>query len=138
MAECPKCGAQTHPEDRFCRRCGTKLHGRQPSATMDALAEEYRKVVADHPDDPDAHYSLGLALLYNERWAEAVVHLERVIALMPDFADAYARLVICRAALGEIEEAWEALERGLAVERQHEDLLRLRQQLLDLRGAAGD
>jgi len=105
---------------------------------MDALAEEYRKVVADHPDDPDAHYSLGLALLYNERWAEAVVHLERVIALMPDFADAYARLVICRAALGEIEEAWEALERGLAVERQHEDLLRLRQQLLDLRGAAGD
>ncbi|MGD9520213.1 MAG: tetratricopeptide repeat protein [Armatimonadota bacterium] len=134
MSACPKCGIQTNEEDRFCRRCGAKLTGRQPSATMDALAEEYRKVVADHPNDADAHYSLGLALLYSERWAEAVIHIERVIELAPAFADAYARLVLCRARLGELDEAWAAVERGLIVDPNHEDLRRLRRQLLDLRG----
>jgi tetratricopeptide (TPR) repeat protein len=102
---------------------------------MDALAEEYRKAVADRPDDADAHYSLALALFYNERWAEAVVHLERVIELSPQFADAYARLVVCRAALGELEEAWQAAEAGLAIEPEHEDLQRLHKQLTELREA---
>jgi len=135
MPTCPRCGAETTAGDRFCRRCGAKLQGRQPSATMDALAEEYRRVVADHPDDADAHYSLALALLYNDRHAEAIVHFERVIELTPDFADAYARLVLCRAALGEIEEAWRVVEQGLAVDPSHEDLRKLKRQLMELGGA---
>lgn len=135
MARCPQCGREVADEDRFCRQCGAKLQGRPPSATMEALAAEYRQAVADRPDDPDAHYSLALALLYNERWAEARIHLQRVIELTPDFPDAYARLVLCHARLGDLAEAWEVVEAGLAIAPEHEDLCRLRRQLLDLRGA---
>ncbi len=133
MRTCPGCGRSVSEEDVYCRYCGRKLRGRTPSATMEALAAEYRQAVADRPDDPDAHYSLAIALLYNERFAEASVHLRRVIELTPEFADAYARLVICHARLGEIEEAWQVVQAGLAVAPEHEDLRRLKKQLTELR-----
>ncbi|MBC7288758.1 MAG: zinc-ribbon domain-containing protein, partial [Armatimonadetes bacterium] len=56
--QCPTCGYEVQAGDLYCSRCGAKLRGRQPSATMEALAAEYRERVKDHPNDADAHYSL--------------------------------------------------------------------------------
>jgi len=133
VPKCQHCGLELAPEDRFCRRCGAKVGGRAPSATLEAMAAEYRKVVEDHPDDPDARFSLGLALLYNERWAEAEEHLRRVTELAPDFGDAYARLVVCLAKLGRLEEAEAVAARGLARAPDNPELPRLREQLERLR-----
>ncbi len=122
----------------YCRRCGAKLRGREPSATMEALAAEYRERIKDHPDDADAHYSLALALLYNEHWAEAAVHFRRVIELTADFTDAHARLAICLAQLGELAEAADAVEAGLAIEPDNPNLLKLRDQIAQLRQRRSD
>jgi len=130
VASYPRCGLEVADGDAFCKHCGEKLASRrQPSQTMEALAAEFQHVVNEHPNDADAQYSLGLALLYNERWAQAAEHLQRVIELTPDFADAYARLVVCLARMGRGDEAMAAAEEGLAVAPEHEDLLRLKGQL---------
>ncbi|MBC7289021.1 MAG: tetratricopeptide repeat protein, partial [Armatimonadetes bacterium] len=96
-------------------------------------AAEYRERVKDHPNDADAHYSLALALIYNEHWAEAAVHLRRVTELNADFVDAYSRLAICLANLGELAEAAEAVEAGLAVAPADPKLLELQDQIARLR-----
>jgi Flp pilus assembly protein TadD len=96
---------------------------------MEALAAEYRRAVDERPNDPNARYSLALALMYNEHWAEAVPHLRRVVELMPKFADAYARLAVCLANLGELGEAWEAVADGLSMAPEHEELQRVRREL---------
>jgi tetratricopeptide (TPR) repeat protein len=133
VAECPHCGSEVGAEDAFCKHCGGKLSAaKKPSATMEALAAEFQRKVDDHPNDADARYSLGVALFYNEHWAQAAAHLERVIDLSPNFADAYARLVVCLARLGRAEEAMAVAEKGVAVAPDHEDLARLKQELEDL------
>lgn len=99
---------------------------------MEALAAEFESVVSKHPNDADARYSLALALFYNEHWASAAEQLRRVVGLQPNFADAYARLVVCLARMGKGSEAVAAVEAGLAVAPQHEDLVRLKEQLDDL------
>ncbi len=132
MARCHRCGGEVEEGDRYCKHCGAKLSGRRPSATMEALAAEYRAVVEEHPEDVDARYSLALALLYNEHFAEAAEHLRKVIELTPEFPDAYARLVVCLARLGQYQEAVVIVERGLEVAPDHRDLLSLRQQLREL------
>ncbi|MCX7600082.1 MAG: tetratricopeptide repeat protein, partial [Armatimonadetes bacterium] len=75
----------------------------------------------------------GLALLYNERWAEAEEHLRRVTELAPNFGDAYARLVVCLAKLGRIEEAEAVANQGLVRAPDNPELPRLREQLQRLR-----
>jgi tetratricopeptide (TPR) repeat protein len=129
---CRECGAELAEDDRFCRRCGARVSGREPSATVEAMAAEYRKAVADHPNDPDARYSLGLALLYSERWAEAEEHLRKVVELTPGFADGWCRLTVCVARLGRLEDAWQAARRGLEAVPGCEDLRRLAAQVEDL------
>lgn len=133
MPKCQHCGLELSPEDRYCRRCGAKVGGRPPSATLEAMAAEYRKDVEEHPDDLDSRFSLGLALFYNERWAEAEEHLRRVTELAPDFADAYARLAVCLAKLGRLDEAEAVVARGLANAPDNRELARLREQLERLR-----
>ncbi len=135
VPECPHCGLEIEGEDTFCKHCGGKLASeRQRSQTMDALAREFQHAVDEHPNDADAQYSLGLALFYNQHWAEAEMHLRRVTELTPGFPDAYARLIVCLARLGRGDEAVAAAKAGLAAAPEDEDLLRLKSQLDELMG----
>ncbi|MDH3404282.1 MAG: tetratricopeptide repeat protein, partial [Acidobacteriota bacterium] len=55
-----------------------------------AAAEVYRQVLELQPDNADAHYKLGLALLSAEDIPTARVHLERFLELAPDHPEAAA------------------------------------------------
>ncbi|HMM33653.1 MAG TPA: hypothetical protein PKA62_02835, partial [Thermoanaerobaculia bacterium] len=89
------------------------------------LAETARKAFEEQlrasPDDPERLASLGLALAYLGRSAEAARAGERAVALVPVEKDAYRgplllhQLARIRAATGRKEEAIDALERLLAV-----------------------
>ncbi|MHB1047723.1 MAG: protein kinase domain-containing protein [Thermoanaerobaculia bacterium] len=90
-----------------------------------ALAGEARRAFEEQlrasPDDPERLASLGLALAYLGRAAEAARAGERAVALVPLEKDAYRgplllhQLARIRAATGREEEAIDALERLLAV-----------------------
>ena len=52
----------------------------------------FRNLVQQNANDPDLHYGLGLALLYQLKYAAAESELLQAVKLKPDFADAYAYL----------------------------------------------
>lgn len=135
MPKCSNCGLELAEDDRFCRRCGTPVAGHEQSSTVEAMAAEYRKVLDEHPDDADAHYSLALALMYHGRWSEAAEHLQRVAELVPAFTDALLRLAVCLAREGRLEDAEEAAERARASAPSNKDVELLLQQIRDLRAS---
>jgi tetratricopeptide (TPR) repeat protein len=52
----------------------------------------FRTLLQQNASDPDLHYGLGLALLYQLKYAAAESELLQAVKLKPDFADAYAYL----------------------------------------------
>jgi len=88
--------------------------GRGPEA-----AERARKVVTDSPSDPDAHFTLGLALSEQD-YAEAIRSFRRALELAPRHALArYNLALVLNRADRQIEAAQE-LERTIAIEPRPE------------------
>ena len=54
--------------------------------------EEFRKVIAADPDNPTAHYALGMLLRHFSRLDEAKVEFERVLEIDPDDPDTHYQL----------------------------------------------
>lgn len=52
----------------------------------------FREHLAAAPESLQGWMQLGIALLCQERWTEAIEVLERVVAMKPDFAEAHANL----------------------------------------------
>lgn len=52
----------------------------------------FRSLVQQNASDPDLHYGLGMALLYQLKYAAAESELLQAVRLKPDLADAYAYL----------------------------------------------
>lgn len=51
--------------------------------------QKYQTMVKLHPDDPDAHFGLGLAYEEQGNLADAIRSLEQVTRLAPAYARAY-------------------------------------------------
>lgn len=117
MPTCPVCEQPVEIGDAYCRRCGAALAqaGEEQSAAFRELVEEYRIRTADNPHDDDAHYGLGLAYLHGGQLGPAVQAMQRVIELRPDFAEAYAKLSVVYARLGQTEKARQAIDEALAL-----------------------
>ncbi len=119
MSECPNCGATVEATDSFCRACGAQLSaGEAPlrSAAVGQLIHEYRRRIAEHPDDDSARYALGLAYLYHGQLTPAREQFEEVTRLAPQFADAYAKLAIVHSRLGQLDEAREAIRQAMKLD----------------------
>jgi len=67
------------------------------------------------PDDPNAHYNLGVALKSAGRLDEAVTHYRRAVKLNPDFAEAHGNLGNTLKDLGQFEEAIASYRRALSI-----------------------
>lgn len=85
----------------------------QPSQAVEDMVLEYRNRLNQAPEDNDTRYSLALAYLYAGRWERAEEELQVVVEALPDFADAHARLAVCRARAGKPGAALEAARAAL-------------------------
>ena len=114
--ECPVCTREVRDEELFCSRCGARLDQQRRSQTLEEMAHDFQQRVADEPEDLDARYGLGLALMYQESFEAAVVQLSFVVGRQPDWAEAYEKLAYCLARAGRREEALRAAEKAAELE----------------------
>jgi predicted Zn-dependent protease len=78
----------------------------------DARLEQFKQMVAEFPEAPMAHFSLGKALLEARRYAEAAEVLETAVRLDPQYAAALVSLGDAYTGAGETQKAREVLTRA--------------------------
>ena len=82
---------------------------------LSAAETLYREVIAAQPDNVDAEYLLGTALLQLGRFDEAILRLKSVVLKRPDVADVHNNLGIGHKAVGDWENAARAFESALKI-----------------------
>lgn len=97
----------------------------------DSLARQ-RQLVAQHPENGLARFSLGKALFDRGEFAEALEHLTAALAGKPDWMVVQILIGRCQLALGRREIAVAAFRRArsLALDQHHEGPLAELEQLL--------
>lgn len=70
------------------------------------------RAVVENPDSPEAHYNLGLALSFNNKFAEAVQAQLKAIELKAQFPEAYLALGNLYLSIDENEPALNAFEQA--------------------------
>ncbi len=78
----------------------------------DARLEQFKQMVAEFPEAPMAHFSLGKALLERKQYAEAVQALETAVRLDPQYAAALVSLGDALVGAGQAPRAREVLTRA--------------------------
>ena len=94
--------------------------GAQPEAafdhfrnTINARIEAEKRVIEQNPEDPQAHFKLGLSYMALGRHREEIAAYEEAVRLKPDFADAYYNLGAAWDLLGDGERALRNTRRAL-------------------------
>ncbi len=67
------------------------------------------------PDDPDAHYTLGLGLFTTGEWARSEASLNHCLQISASYAPAYGLLALVSSASGRPAVAFELCERALSL-----------------------
>ena len=75
----------------------------------------WQDTVAKCPNNPRAHYSLGVALGQAGRIEEAIAHYEQALRLKPDYADAHYNLGNALRKGGKGQDAVEHLEQAIRI-----------------------
>lgn len=73
---------------------------------------QFKQLVAEFPDSPMGHFSLGKLYLETKRYAEAATSLEEATRLDPNYAAALVSLGDAYAGAGQRDKAREVLERA--------------------------
>jgi tetratricopeptide (TPR) repeat protein len=99
---------------------------------MKSRLEAILDLIEESPDEPMPRMMAGNELLNAGDYEGAIQHLERYIELLPngDLGAAYRMLGKARAGRGDLDEAREAYERGVAaaLAHGHRDLAQAMQQ----------
>ena len=101
--------------DSFGKIVGCIQQGKPAEA--EALAQQ---VLRDHPNDPNILRVLGVALMRQGKFEDALKHLSTSVKIAPELADGHEQYGLALAALGQLNEAEESLQTALrlACERQ--------------------
>jgi len=75
-----------------------------------------KNMIADNPEDANAHYLLGISYLKKKMVPEAVEALTRTAELIPSFAGAYLHLGINYREQKELEKALQYYEKAIELE----------------------
>jgi Tfp pilus assembly protein PilF len=78
----------------------------------DARLEQFKQMVAEFPQAPMAHFSLGKAYLERRQYADAARSLEEAVRLDPQYAAAMVSLGDAYTGAGETQKAREVLTRA--------------------------
>lgn len=87
-------------------------HQWRPPQSVTDLVQEYRSRLNEAPEDHSTRYALGLAYLLARQWEQAEAELRAVAEAVPDYAEAFYRLALCRWHLGDPQGALRAAERA--------------------------
>lgn len=71
---------------------------------------KFKEMVAQFPDSPMGHFSLGRLYVDEQRWADAVAALSHAVRLDPGYAAAFVALGDAQAGGGDkaaAKQAWE-------------------------------
>lgn len=96
--------------------------------------DQLRAQTQQNPTDPLGFFSLGRALLEANQLDEAVLSLQRAIALDSKLSRAYQLLAQAQLALGRKDEAIQSLKDGVIVATQRGDLMPKNEMIDALRG----
>ena len=80
----------------------------------DTRLEQFRQLVAEFPESPMGHFSLGKAYIERRAYEEAVRSLEEAVRLDREYAAAMVALGDAYAGAGLHQKAREVLERARA------------------------
>ena len=94
----------------------------EPSDAVKDMVLGYRNQLNETPEDHTTRYSLALAYLYARRFDLAEQELLQVLQAMPDYADAWERLVFIQARLGKVQEAQASAHRALEIAPNNDQL----------------
>lgn len=81
----------------------------------DARLEQFKQMVAEFPDAPMAHFSLGKVHLERREYAEAVKSMAEAVRLDPEYAAALVALGEAHVGAGQAAQAREVWQRARAV-----------------------
>ncbi|MFZ5446682.1 MAG: tetratricopeptide repeat protein [Myxococcota bacterium] len=82
----------------------------------------FKQMVAEFPESPMGHFSLGKLYLEGKRWAEAVSALGEAVRLDPTYAAAFVALGDAEAGRGDKAAAKAAWERALTTPLGRRDM----------------
>ena len=87
-----------------------------------SMIESFESMLAGGQDSPLLRYSLGTALLKEDRAAEAVEHLRRAVDMDAQYSAAWKALGKALADTGRAGEAMQAYEKGIGVAEARGDV----------------
>ena len=82
---------------------------------------QFKQLVAEFPDSPMGHFSLGKLYLDTQRWAEAAGCFENAVRIDPTYAAAIVALGDAWAGAGDALKARAAWEQALATPHGQKD-----------------
>lgn len=82
---------------------------------------QFKQLVAEFPDSPMGHFSLGKLYLDGQRWAEAAACFEAAVKIDPTYAAAIVALGDAWAGAGEPGKARAAWEQALKTPHGQKD-----------------
>lgn len=88
---------------------------------MDRL-EQLQKLAQATPDDPLAHYAIGLELIQQERWIEAVSAFDQAIGADENYSAAYFHKGRAQIKSNDSAAAIQTLDRGIEVAQAAGDM----------------
>lgn len=83
--------------------------------------EQLRKLVTLSPEDPLAHYGVGLELISLQRWDEAAIAFAAAITADGAYSAAYYHKARAEIAADRGDSARETLERGITIAKANGD-----------------
>ncbi|MFL5321384.1 MAG: tetratricopeptide repeat protein [Myxococcaceae bacterium] len=100
----------------------------------DPREDKFKQIVAQFPDSPMGHYSLGRLYLEQRRFAEACAPLEKATTLDPSYAAALVCLGDAYSGAGRTEDARRVFTNAkeIALAQKHDGLAEEIQDKLDM------
>ena len=88
----------------------------------DGAISQLEEILEKDPEDANAHYLTGMALLRKARWKDALLSFLRVIELTPRFAAAYYQAGVCYQQQEEPELALESYMKAMELDPSNPDI----------------
>jgi tetratricopeptide (TPR) repeat protein len=80
---------------------------------LQAAANAFKAVIANHPDNPEAYYNLGTLYVIQKALPEARGYIEKALQLRPEYAEAWNNLAMISAQQGDTAAAIDEFQKAI-------------------------